>query len=607
VQQPVSFARFFAAAALVALLSPSVTTPVDAARSSSKLDRVLSKRMSEITGWSRVIVRATDRSQLGAAKSLVRQLGGNPRKTLAAIDGEVVDVPNRVLSQLAASPLVGHVSLDRDVSAAMDRTGRTVGAVDVRQQLGLTGAGVGVAIVDSGITPWHDDLGGADGQQRTVRFVDFLNGGPTPYDDLGHGTHVAGIIGGNGFDSGGARSGIAPAANLVVLKVLDGEGRGRASDVIAAIAYAIEHKDELNIRVINLSIASAVFESYEEDPLTLAAKQAVSAGIVVVAASGNNGRSADGQTLYGGTTSPGNAPWVLTVGASSHGGTIDRADDTMAPFSSRGPSAIDIGAKPDLVAPGVGIESLSDPASAFYLTRAPYLLPGTVPTAYLPYLSLSGTSMSAPVVTGTVALMLEANPGLGVNQVKAILQYTSQTYADYDPLTQGAGFLNASGAIQLAAHFAAPESVPYPESDTWGKRLIWGNHLVSVEGSRLTSTANAWTSGVTWGQTTTPGGQTVRWGVICVTAECEWTKSWKWQNAAYQNVVWGTACGSDDCSSGWSASTVSTTSEDGDTVVWGTTDDGDTVVWGTLDDGDTVVWGTACSDPSCEPVIWPGR
>src|SRR5207253_9074595 len=96
---------------------------------------------------------------------------------------------------------------------------------------------------------------------------------------------------------------------------------------------------------------------------------------------------------YGGITAPGNAPWVLTVGASSHMGTIDRADDTMAAFSSRGPTAVDRAAKPDLVAPGVGIESLSDPRSAFYSTRAPYLLPGTVPTAYLPYLSPSGTSL----------------------------------------------------------------------------------------------------------------------------------------------------------------------------------------------------------------------
>src|SRR5204863_9936033 len=170
------------------------------------------------------------------------------------------------------------------------------------------------------------------------------------------------------------------------------------------------HRDELNIRVVNLSVASGVFESYTTDPLTVAAERVVRAGSVVVAAAGNAGHDPQGRIRYGSITAPGNAPWVLTVGASSHMGTVDRADDTMATFSSRGPTAVDHTAKPDVVAPGVGIESLSDPRSAFYTTQSPYLLPGTVPTSYLPYLSQSGTSMAAPVVSGTVALMLEANP-----------------------------------------------------------------------------------------------------------------------------------------------------------------------------------------------------
>src|SRR5205814_6241946 len=133
----------------------------------------------------------------------------------------------------------------------------------------------------------------------------------------------------------------------------------------------------------NLSVATGVYESYDLDPLTLAAKAAVNAGIVVVAAAGNYGRSAQGATQYGGITAPGNAPWVLTVGASSHMGTIDRSDDTIAAFSSRGPTAIDHGAKPDLVAPGVGIESLSSPKSSMYNSMPAYLLSGTESTPQL--------------------------------------------------------------------------------------------------------------------------------------------------------------------------------------------------------------------------------
>src|SRR5204862_1224341 len=192
---------------------------------------------------------------------------------------------------------------------------------------------------------------------------------------------------------------------------------GRLSDVIAALDYVVAHRDALQVRVINLSVGAQVAESYNTDCLTQAAKRAVDAGIVVVAAAGNNGR-ANGQTQYGAIAAPGNAPWVLTVGASSHQGTSDRSEDIVAAFSSRGPTAVDYTAKPDLVAPGVGIESLSNPASAFYAAYTPYLLPGTVPTSYLPYLSLSGTSMSSPVIAGTVALMLQANPQLTPNQVK---------------------------------------------------------------------------------------------------------------------------------------------------------------------------------------------
>ena len=181
--------------------------------------------------------------------------------------------------------------------------------------------------------------------------------------------------------------------------MLDGAGSGRISDVIAAIDYVVENKDALNIRVINLSVAAGVYESYDSDPLTLAAQRAVNAGIVVVAAAGNHGRSADLRTQYGGITAPGNAPWVLTVGASSHMGTTDRSDDTIAPFSSRGPGAVDAGAKPDIVAPGVGTESLSDPDSALYSSDSAYLLNGSVWTSYLPYLSLSGTSMAMERLT----------------------------------------------------------------------------------------------------------------------------------------------------------------------------------------------------------------
>ena len=177
------------------------------------------------------------------------------------------------------------------------------------------------------------------------------------------------------------RPGIAPAAHLVSLKVLDQHGGGVISDVIAAFEWAVTNRVTHNIRVINLSVGARVSESYETDPLTLAAKRAVDAGIVVVTAAGNLGQRTiplgTKKTQYGSITAPGNAPWVLTVGAYSTEGTLSRWDDKIAPYSSRGPSAIDYVAKPDIVAPGTGIVSLSNPASEFYLTKAAYLLKGS--------------------------------------------------------------------------------------------------------------------------------------------------------------------------------------------------------------------------------------
>ena len=415
------------------------------------IDPPLQLRLN-LTGRSRVIVRAVGPSTVAGVIALIQQVGGTPGRQLRLIDAVAAEVPNVSLAVLASNVLVRRIALDRIVIGTDARTDATIGTAVARQQFGYDGSGVGVAVIDSGITDWHDDLmqSGIPGSQRVDQFVDLLNGRQAPYDDYGHGTHVAGIIAGNGYDSGGARTGIAPGVRLLILKVLDGSGRGRISDVIAAFEYVIQHRHEFNVRVINVSVGAGVSESYTTDFLAEASRRAVEQGIVVVAAAGNAGRRPDGRTQYGAIAAPGNAPWVLTVGASSHMGTTDRNDDTIADFSSRGPTAFDRAAKPDLVAPGVGIESLSDPDSAMFTTKSPYLMNGTEPTSYPPYLSLSGTSQAAPVVAGTVALMLQANPSLTPNAIKAILQYTAEAHAEYDVMTQGAGFLNARGAIELA-------------------------------------------------------------------------------------------------------------------------------------------------------------
>jgi hypothetical protein len=251
----------------------------------------------------------------------------------------------------------------------------------------------------------------------------------------------------------------------------------------------------------------------------------------------------------------------------------------------------------------VGIESLANPNSTLYASQSAYLLNGTASTAYQPYLSLSGTSMSAPVVAGTVALMLQANPSLTPNAIKAVLQYTAQIYSDYDPLTEGAGLLNAKGAVDLARHLRSPSTVPYPEHSTWSEQIVWGNQALS--GGRLSADATAWRTDVVWGAPKVDGRH-VTFGMQCGNATCTSasmsSKQWRPDRTPVsRNIVWGNLCNGADCSLPWTVDAVSGATI-GETVVWGTID-AETVVWGTID-GETVVWGTACSDLNCPSVVW---
>jgi subtilisin family serine protease len=455
-----------------------LATPMVPARAAeAALDPALRLRAHAPQGFSRVIVR----TRSGCVRDdLLLAVDGRRVRQLPAIGGEVVEVPDTSLDLLASDARVVSVSADRGVrgadqevpTAGSDGTGAVPERVRVaqwiRENLGWDGTGVGIAMIDSGVTAWHDDLTGPGrAGQRVVRFVDFVNQRRAPYDDYGHGTHVAGVLAGNGADSEGAWAGIAPGASLIALKVLDENGDGYVSDVIAAIQYAIEHRRELNIRVLNVSVAAEPTESYRTDPLTLAAKRAVDAGIVVVAAAGNLGRDAVGRTVYGRITAPGNAPWVLSVGAS----TTRSGEEMVASFSSRGPTRFDYTPKPDLVAPGVGLVSLSQPGSTLFESRPQMRRWGSVDTAAPPYFSMSGTSMAAPVVSGTVALMVQANPTLTPAAVKAILESSATWHQGWSALAQGAGFLNVRGAVTLAVHWGKKDEEWRIESPIAGSSM----------------------------------------------------------------------------------------------------------------------------------------
>ena len=588
------FLASFAAVSVPVYAGPGNGKASNKKQQHQKLDRALNE-LADGVGDTDVIVEFHDDSDSALRITLN---GGRAGRKLGILNARAARISNALLKRLADDPKVKRVHLDREVAGEIARTAATVGARNVHAQYGYTGAGIGVAVIDSGITGWHDDLTIANRQgQRVTRFVDFVNGRTSTYDDWGHGTHVAGLIAGNGYDSAGARLSIAPQANIVALKALDHEGKGQISNIIAALDWIVTNKTQYNIRVVNMSLGAGVFESYNTDPLTVAAKRAVDAGIVVVAAAGNMGKAANGSPQYGAIPAPGNAPWVLTVGASSTQGTIDRRDDIVANYSSRGPTMIDFAAKPDLVAPGSGSVSLSVPGSTMYVNKAAYLVAGkgALNLPYLPYLTLSGTSMATPVVAGTVALMLEANPNLTPNLVKAILQFTAQVYDRYDYLTQGAGFLNTLGAVRLARYFeTANKGDAYPNMKAWSRHIFWGNRRVT--GGVLTPGGTAWLNGLQWGANSTPAGQNIVWGENCDNASCDnivWGNNIVWgESEGDDNIVWGNTDGDNIV---WGNS-------DGDNIVWGNGDD-DNIVWGN-DGDDNIVWGNDCAGADCDNIVW---
>jgi serine protease AprX len=552
-----------------------------------KMDAEVAKRASGfgllgLGGTADVIVTLEGNADLPAAFLRYSHNG-----KLSVIHGYVLDqVPVSQLAELASSASTHRVHFNRPAGKhdALSSVAVNANAVDLGNGInnpslyGYTGAGVTVAFIDSGITAYqHPDL--ADG--RVLAFVDFVNGRTTRYDDNGHGTAVAGIIGGTGKLSSQKYAGMAPGASLVSLKVLDENGRGSVGDILKALDWVYTNGAAYGVRIVNLSVGAAVTESYYTDPLTLATKALVEKGVTVVAAAGNNGQNALGQSQWGGVVAPGNAPWVLTVCAFSTNGTYNVADDAVAPFSSAGPTAIDFSAKPDLCAPGVGVVSTAAPGSSLFqsglLSPVSWLIPGTVASTfpYVPYESLTGTSMATPMVSGAIALMLQANPSLTPNLIKGILEFTAISKPGVSPLRQGAGFMNVSHAVALAALAARPTSTTVPIPTTWARHILWGNHMVS--GGVLDPTANAWALGVEWGWATTRAdadnmaddGDNIVWGTM----------------SDGDNIVWGTA-------------------SDGDNIVWGTANDGDNIVWGTADDGDNIVWGTDCGGADCDNIVW---
>jgi serine protease AprX len=454
---------------------------------------------------------------------------------------------------------VAYISLDRSLGATLDYSAGAVNAPEA-WSAGLDGTGVGIAIIDSGIYS-HPDLNRANSSQSRVVYRQSFIGG-NQFDDFGHGTHVAGIAAGNATLSSQPGAfhtyrGIAPNANILDLRVLNANGSSNDSVVIAAIQEAVQLKSRYNVRVINLSLGRPIYEGCAHDPLCQAVEAAWNNGIVVVVAAGNLGRNG-----YATILSPGDSPHAITVGCMKTEMTVTRADDLIASYSSKGPTYIDLTAKPDLVAPGNLVVSLLAPGTTL---EAEY--PGNVipPSQYTTssstgapaYFRLSGTSMATPVVSGAVALLLQRNPGLTPDTIKARLMKTAsknfpvastaydpttgQSYTDtYDLFTVGAGYLDIAAALanndSVFLSAASPQMYYNQAQQTaylvpnllstwwlgsaWNPSLVWGTTVLhpSSAGSPAVwdsgvawGTSGQWGTAVAWG-TSNPSGTAVAWG-----------------------------------------------------------------------------------------------
>jgi serine protease AprX len=384
---------------------------------------------------------------------------------------------------------------------------------------GKGGEGITVAVLDSGITPDPDLTQPTNRILTSVNFAD----APGPLADAGgHGTHVAGTIGGNGFKSAGQYVGIAPGVGLVDVRVLDKNGNGRMSSVILGVQWALSHRLQYHIRVLNMSLGAQVPGSYRLDPLSAAVEMAWLRGLVVVVASGNSGGAPD---------SPGADPYPITVGSIDDQGTATVSDDAISAYSAYG-TPLGSTPKPDVVAPGRRIVSLRAVGSTL-----DSLLPDRVTPAAngSTYFRLSGTSMSTAVVAGVVALVLQQHPSWTPDQVKAVLKSTTRPFGSAGSSSSpaaGAGLVDAYSAHDAVAPAQPLVNRALRPTDTfargiypalYGQRLTWKDPLLGGLLWNLLGWSNLTWDNLAW--------DNLAWDNIA------WDNL-AWDNLAWDNIAW---------------------------------------------------------------------
>jgi serine protease AprX len=523
----------------------------------------------------RVIVQADDR---GLSNLATRHRHGFRRRLATSV---ALEIDRNELDALKRDSSVLHISRDLPVAADMAITNTvtradtvwkgTPGLLGLFGTAGYNGSGIGVAVLDSGIAA-HSAMG-----SRVIARVNFVSSEPWGGGDpFGHGTHVAGMIGGSGssalYVTQAYNGGSAPAVRFIDVRVLGQTGIGYTSEVIAGIDWVIANRAKYGIRIINLSLGRPVAESAETDPLCQAVSRAVRAGIVVVASGGNSGMTATGARVLGGVSSPGNSPDAITVGALDTMGTANRSDDRVADFSSRGPTRYDFTVKPDVVAPGTRIVS-TESAGSYIATRYPsWHVAGSGRNSYG---RLSGTSMSTAVVTGGIALMLDAEPNLSPAQVKLIIQTGARFIPAEGLIGGGTGSVDFAQSLRIAnagllqnVLTALTNVLGLSSGASFVDRGTLIDRLYDRTGLRLLSLLDL--------DRLLGGANSAEPGVLTLLGESN-----ALGRTAPNHLVWGDYAR-------WTSAYY---------IAWGTPmsepTSGQHLVWGDMADGDHLVWGTS--------------
>jgi serine protease AprX len=471
--------------------------------------------------------RSDSESRAKKAESALSTSDG-ARRSLAIVGGASGTLRGRQIVALSQAGLIDRIVRDETFTANWsgddaakdvdDPAIETVKAPDVWKTKDVSGKGITVAVIDSGVAD-HPDLAG-----RIVARVD-LTGEGSSGDPGGHGTNVAGLIAGNGAASKGQWTGVAPQANIASVRVIDASGHAKLSTILAGLQWVLRNRSTYHIRIANLSFGGAALSGYQDDLLASAVEMLSFSGLTVVVSAGN-----DGQAGASSITTPATDPFVITVGADDTNGTAGPKDDSIAKWSSRGPTAFDGIAKPDLVAPGrriVGLRAAGSTIDTLYPSRR-VTAKGTVSAQYF---TMSGTSMAAAIVSGAAALYLERHPSATPRQVKAQLTATARPLHGLRASDQGAGVIDVFAAVTKPQ--AAAPYTPYPASAAFAEQVfakIYGQPIVwrdtAFHGgvdSRGTKWSDITWDGITW--------DSITWEDIT------W-EAFDWQGITWEDITW---------------------------------------------------------------------